>query len=807
MSGQGNGFDAAEVYVRPDSPWKPGPKEFIFRYLKYLPWVLITLALFLILAYLKVRWATSIYRVQSSLLIKDDHAENRASDARFDELFNSQGVSNLSNEIEILKSKPVLQRVARDLNLQTFYYNKGNVKTSLMYPDPPFFLEVPSLADSGQGFSCTITLLGSGKFLLDEGKTRLEFDKPFRVGNNLCRITRNPAYNENSFINTKFSTGWQPFKYAAENLAAGLSVAQINEQSTILTLAFEGENANLGNDVLNTLMSVYDSLIVEDKSRINANTLNFINTQLYILNDTLKGAQGGLKDYMVENQVFDIEGQSKNSLDNLKDVVKDKDAQEVRLNIINWLLDYIGDKKNAYELVPTDLGIQETALVPMVAEYNQLQLEREASLRTTPETNSLIIGMEVSLEKIRKEIYQALLNVKESYKITGSNLESHEQELQREIRSMPGKSIQLVNRQRQQRILEELYSLLLQKKLETQIASASTISNSKVVEPAADSGTEISPDRKKIYTLYILLGLLIPGGIIALIEVLRDKVTSRADIDKNTSAPILGEIGHSNYKNTLVVTKNSRRFISEQFRIIRTNLQYVIGKKEKPVIMITSSFSGEGKSFVSTNIGAVMALADRKTVIMEFDIRKPKIVSGLELRRKMGITNYLIGSAKFEELVVKVEGVDNLYVIPCGPIPPNPSELLLDPRLDELMAEVQKRFDVVIMDTAPVGLVSDAVNLGRFADCTLYIIRQAYTFRRQIHAIDELYSEKKLPKISLLLNDVKIEGGYYGGYNGSGGYYGGYGYGTDSGYFEDEKGPDNTSVFTRVRNQLQKWFG
>jgi len=793
--------------VRPENPWKPGPKEFIFKYLKYLPWVVITLALFLTLAYLKVRYATSIYRVQSSLLIKnDDHSEDRAPDARFDELFMSQGVTNLSNEIEILKSKPVLQRVARDLKLQIYYYNKGNVKTSLMYPDPPFYLEPLVIVDSASGFNCMITLLGNGKFLLDEGKTRLDFGKPFKVGNNICRITRNPGYNENSFINTKFSTGWQPFKYAAENLAAGLSVAQINEQSTILTLAFEGENASLGNDVLNTLMSVYDSLIVEDKSRINANTLNFINTELYTLNDTLKGAQGGLRNYMVENQVFDLEAQSKNYLDNLKDVVKDKDEQEVRLNIINWLLDYVADKKHAYDLVPTDLGIQETALVPMVAEYNRLQLEREATLRTTPETNSIVVGMEVSLEKIRKEIYQALLNVKESYKITGSELESHEQELQSGIRSMPGKSIQLVNRQRQQRILEELYSLLLQKKLETQIASASTISNSKVVEPAEGTGTEISPDRKKIFTLYILLGLLIPCGIIALIEMLRDKVTGRGDIEKNTSTPILGEIGHSNYKNTLVVTKNSRRFISEQFRIIRTNLQYVIGKKEKPVIMITSSFSGEGKSFISTNIGAVMALADRKTVIMEFDIRKPKIVSGLELRRKMGITNFLIGSAKFEEMVVKVEGVDNLYVIPCGPIPPNPSELLLDPRLDELMAEVQKRFDVVIMDTAPVGLVSDAVNLGRFADCTLYIVRQSYTFRRQISAIDELYTQKKMPKISLLLNDVKIEGGYYGGYSGSG-YYGGYGYGTESGYFEDEKGPDNSSVFERVRNQLQRWFG
>ena len=446
MSGQSNGFNAAEVYVKPDSPWKPGPKEFIFKYLKYLPWVLITLALFLTLAYLKVRYSTSIYRVQSSLLIKDDHTENRPSDARFDDLFMSQGVTNLSNEIEILKSKPVLQRVARDLNLQTYYYDKGNVKISLMYPDPPFFLQVLSLADSSQGFSCTITLLGNRKFLLDEGKTRLEFDKPFRVDNNLCRITRNPVYNENSFINTKFSTGWQPFKYAADNLAAGLSVAQINEQSTILTLAFEGENANLGNDVLNTLMSVYDSLIVEDKSRINANTLSFINTQLYILNDTLKGAQGGLRNYMVENQVFDLEAQSKNYLDNLKDVVKDKDEQVVRLNIINWLLNYIADKKHAFELVPTDLGIEEPALVPMVAEYNRLQLEREAALRTTPEANALVVGMEVSLEKIRKEIYQALLNVKKSYEIAGAQLDSHEQELQSGIRSMPGKSIQLVNK-------------------------------------------------------------------------------------------------------------------------------------------------------------------------------------------------------------------------------------------------------------------------------------------------------------------------------------------------------------------------
>jgi capsular exopolysaccharide synthesis family protein len=198
-----------------------------------------------------------------------------------------------------------------------------------------------------------------------------------------------------------------------------------------------------------------------------------------------------------------------------------------------------------------------------------------------------------------------------------------------------------------------------------------------------------------------------------------------------------------------------------------------------------------------------MALADRQTVIMEFDIRKPKIVSGLELKRKMGITNYLIGSAKFEDLLVKVEGQDNLYVIPCGPIPPNPAELLLDPRLDELMKEVTNRFDVVIMDTAPVGLVSDAVTLGRFADCTLYIVRQDFTFRKQMLMIEELYIQKKIPKISILLNDVSMAGGYYsGGYNGGYGYYGGgYGYGGgDSGYFEDSRSSNMKSIVQRIMN-------
>ncbi|MHA4808292.1 GumC family protein [Flavitalea flava] len=803
----------ATMDKRSKSMWTMSPKDFIFRYLHYLPWVLISVSLFFFLAYLKIRYTVQIYKVQSSLLIKNDRQNSGGGgekDQRFDELFMSQGTINLSNEKEILKSRPVLRRVTKDLGLQSRYYSKGSVKTSLIYPDPPFFLDILNLADSSSDFYCKITVLSEEKFLLNESKTQLGFGEIIEDRGNRFRIVRKPNINIHSYGTMVFEASWLRLENADENLIGGLRIGQANEQSTILNLSFESENTALGKDVLNTLMAVYDTLMVEDKNRIADNTLRFINARLLELNDTLRGVQGGLRDYMVQNQVFDIEGQSKAYLDKIGESAKERSEMEVRLAIVGYLLKYIADKKNSYELVPTNLGIEEPALLQLVTEYNKIQLERENNIKTTSPANPLILGLENSLDKIRRDIYQALLNVEQAYSIASNNINRKDEKLQGLVTSLPGKSMQMLNIGRRQKILEDLFSLLLQKRLEISLSSASTISNSNVVEPAIGSNVPVSPDKKSIYVLYILLGFLIPVGVVAMRELLQDKVNGRPDVEKHTDAPILGEIGHSSGEESLVVKHNSRRLISEQFRIIRTNLQYIIGKVERPVIMITSSFSGEGKSFISTNMGGVMALSGKKTVIMEFDIRKPKIVSGLDLKRKMGITNYIIGKASFEDLLVKVEGVDDLYVIPCGPIPPNPAEILLDKRLDELMKEVKANFEVVIMDTAPVGLVSDATNLGRYADCTLYIVREGHTFRNQIRLIDELYVNRKLPSLCLLLNDIKTEGGYYGGgyYGRSYGYYGGgYSYGAGSGYFEeDEAKKGNKNLFKRFIGFWKKLF-
>lgn len=296
--------------------------------------------------------------------------------------------------------------------------------------------------------------------------------------------------------------------------------------------------------------------------------------------------------------------------------------------------------------------------------------------------------------------------------------------------------------------------------------------------------------------LAILVGLVLPALFIFVLELMNDKVSTRYDIERLTTAAILGEVGHSYGKNTLVVTNNNRSVVAEQFRIIRSNLQYVLNHIQKPVILVTSSFSGEGKSFVSTNVGAVMALAGKKTIILEFDIRKPKILSQLNIPKRAGLTNYLLGKTTLEELPVAVEGIDNLYVLPCGPVPPNPAELLLDPKIVELFDWLKQNFDSVIMDTAPVGMVSDAMTLSKYADATLYIVRQGYTFKKQIGMIDEFYSQGKLPRIAIILNDIKARTGY--GYYGYGKYGYGYGYGYGSGYFDDETPPDGW---------LGKWFG
>jgi capsular exopolysaccharide synthesis family protein len=741
-----------------------------------------------ILAYAKLRYSTPIYVVNAKLMVKNNSQGGTAGD-KFDDIFLMQGVrNNMNDEMEIIKSRYMAKRVITKLNFQYQYYNQGQLRSSLIHPlDMPFLAEI-KLADSSSGSSLSIKIVDNTQFTIGESAQKYFFGQWIKQGADEWRL--NLTGRNFSSFSKEFVVAWVPLDNISAELSGSIKVVKLDNFSNVLNLSYQTPNTAIGRDILNQYMQEYKQYNLEDKREIAINTLEFIDEQL----DTVKGDLGRveqtLKDFRERNKVIDPDGQAQLYLSNINESSKLVTEQVVKIKIADQLINYINDEKNPFRVVPTSLGILEPSLVQQITEYNRLLLQRESTLLTTPPANPIVIGLEASIAKLRSDMLDNLRNIRRSYGASVSDYERNSVLSEQQVRTVPGVQKRLLEISRQQKILEELYSYLLQKKLETSIGSASTISAIRVVEPAFSSNRPVQPDKRSVYLLSLFIGLLIPAVVIFLLEYLNDRVQTKNDVQKVTDAPILGEVGHSEDSQTLVVGKNNRKVVAEQFRMIRTNLQYILHDKEKMVIMVTSSFGGEGKSFVSTNIGAVLALTGKRTVLLEFDIRKPKILHGLGLSRSNGITNYVVGACDLEDLPVPVPQHNGLFVIPCGPVPPNPSELLLDAKILKIFNYCRDNFDAIIIDTAPVGLVSDAITLGKHADATIYIVRHDYTQKRQIQLIQDIYVQGKLPSMSVVINDIKVKLGY-GGYYG----YGGYGYGYGYGYGRKSNATDATSYY------------
>lgn len=763
---------------------KGTPREMVFQYLPYLPWLIASIAICLGLAYLKLRYAPQVYSVSGSILIKDPTAAGARQDKIEEMLFVSPN-KNINDEIQVIRSRKMGERVVKVLGLEVQYFNEGKIKTSIMSADEsPVRLNIQHLNDSLMPFNLTLTALNDTQFRM--GTTVVEFGKVFETASGRFSVTWT-APQPGQFASANFVISYAPADQRAQQLTNHLSAAPSGESNNILKLDYETENTRMGESIVNTWMREYQHAGLEDKRQAAENTLSFINDQLKTSSKELSEAERNLQGFRERNKIINPEQQSEKMFTAITEVDRELTKQQVQMRVVNNLIDYIADTKNPYRQVASALGIDEPGLGMQIVTFNKLQVERETLLKSTTRSNPLVVNTEASIEKLREDILQNLRNVRDAYAVSINNLNSRTKLADQEIATMPAKEKELLEYTRKQKILEQLFSFLLQKQLETNISSASAISNVRVIESAKASDGPVKPNRSGTYIIALFLGAAIPSLIVFLKEYLNDKVKGRQDVARVTEAPIIGEVSHSDEAKTLVVSRDSRRFIAEQFRIIRTNLQYVLPSQDKAVILVTSSTSGEGKSFISTNIAMALALTGKKTAILELDIRKPKVMSGLGMAKKSGITNYIIGKAEFHELPVKVPNVENLWVIPCGPIPPNPSELLLNERMSELMDKLKEEFEMIVIDTAPVGLVSDAVVLGRFADASLYVVRHDYTFRKQLQMLDEMYTNQRLPRMSLVLNDIKTQGGY-GRYYGYGGYgYTGYGYGYGTEYFDEKR--------------------
>ncbi|MCX6319820.1 MAG: polysaccharide biosynthesis tyrosine autokinase [Bacteroidetes bacterium] len=763
--------------------WNLSFRDLFYKYVRFLPLFVLSVALCLLIAYLYLRYTIPIYNVGGTMNIKSEQQGGRTS--KLDEILINDKVQNIQSEIEILKSTPLMARVVDSLHLHFGYYVKGKIKKNVnIYRQCPFTIEAVSVADSTRSFSIKIKFVDNNRFRIND-ETIASFGQDFKNANGVFRLKPTSI----PITSNEYTVNWMPTAVAAGAYAGSIYVLPKPPGTGILLVGMQTPNPLLGADIVNRLMLEYENYSIQQKKQSFNQILAFVDDRLTFYRDRLNNLQRDLLDYQLRNNLIDEEAQSTSYFSNISETDKVINEEIQQQNVCVLVDDYLRDKRNEFSKVPSTLSIEDVTLSQLVLDYNKRQIEREQLLNAnTPVNNPLVVEAGAEIEKLRKNILENLKNIRGALSKSLSRHRNISGENQAQLRAMPVKLKELAEKRAQVESNKAMYKLLQEKREETAISISSTIASSSIINQAYPVTQPIRPSKKSIQIIAVLIGLCLPALIIFAGEVLNDKVTTRFDIEKITEVPILGEIGHSYAENVLVVNKTTRSMVAEQFRIIRSNLQYVLAQKEKPTILVTSSFSGEGKSYVSTNMGAVLALAGKRTVILEFDIRKPKVLSGLKLQRGPGITNFLVGKGELKDMIRQVPEHDNLFVLGCGPVPPNPSELLLDPKLEEMFAWLKQNFDVVIIDTAPVGMVSDAMTLGRFADCTLYLVRQGHTFKKQVVLIDEFYQGNKLPKVSIIINDVKLKPGY--GYYGYGRYGYGYGYGYGS-YYEEETPPQN----------------
>ncbi len=779
-------------------------RDLLYKYIRFLPLYVLCLTVALFGAWFYVRYAPEKYESIGSMIVETNEGAGRG-DKVEDLISGKNRDRNIQSEIEVLRSKALITRVVRNGNLQYSYTAKGKIKDADAYKTAPFLIQPIQLNDSSLSFSIPIEFINRSQFRVGTANVNYNFGQVFKTQHGLFKLIRDGEPTAGA----EFIIQYAPAEVVAASMLSGINVQPKIQGTNILTVHYETTNPYLAADVINGLMQEYNTMSIEQSNLAMDQTIGFVDRRLAVLERDIDSIQKKLLAYQRSNDIVNVETQ-------IEDLLKKSNEHEalalerkMALSSLNQIENYLKNSGNQYNraVAPSSLGIEDPTLNQLIQRYNEAQLERknEIEANASPD-NPKIRQLNDNIEFLRRSTLENIRMLQSNYSNALSVASSEKSRNKGAALQMPAKVNEQVELERQLASKLTLFKLLDEKKEEVAITRSSTQPTSRIVELAEPRMNPVKPQKSVIQLAAFVLGLALPTAFIFLREMLNDRINTRGDIEKITEAPILGEVGHSYSESTLVVNKTSRSLIAEQFRILRSNLQYIIGKRSNATIMVTSSFGGEGKSFISTNMGAVFALTDKKTVILEFDLRKPKVLAGLNMSRLPGISNYMVGNNELDELIIPVEGHTNLFVLPCGPIPPNPSELLLNTKIQELFTALQQKFDYVIIDTAPVGMVSDALTLGKFADCTLYVTRQGHTFKKQVGLIDEMYKTKKLPHVSVILNDVKMPtgGGYYGNYG-----YGYYGYGErKNDYYEEEVRPKK-KFGEKVLDALNPltWFG
>lgn len=787
-------------------------KASLFKYIIRWPWFVASVIVCMACAWIYLKQSTPAYNINASIIIKDEKKGGMLGNefSGLEDLGLLNPSKNIDNEIEILQSKSLIKDVVNELGLYIDYTASKGFKTVDLYGASPILvhyspkdaelLDAPMLLTVGYQKNGQIEVTtGKGS---DEEKT---FSKSFTelpavLSGEKGTITFMPNSQVPITEDGKLEIIIQHPLAVAKSYRQALAIEPTSKTTSVATISISNTNKKRGEDFINKLVEIYNRDANDDKNEVAQNTARFIDERIAIINQELGTTEQELESFKRESGLTDLSSDAKLAIAEKSGYEKLCVENGTQLNLIKYLSDYLNKPENANTTLPVNVGLDDEALTSLISQYNALILERNRLRRASSDSNPVVRRLDSNIDDMHASLLTTINSVYKGLLITKADLDRQAGKYAGQISNAPAQERRFVSIQRQQEIKAGLYLMLLQKREENNIALAATANNAKIIDDALADDVPISPNKKIIYLAALVLGFGIPVAIIYILSLLSYRIEGHSDVERLTRVPVIGDVplNDSDEKYAIAVRENDNDIMAETFRSLRTNLLFMLGDPDKKVILVTSTTSGEGKTFIASNLAVSLALLGKKVVIVGLDIRKPGLIKVFHISHKeRGITQYLVApqSTDLRSMIQSSDLSANLHILPGGTIPPNPTELLARKSLDDAIELLKKDYDYVVLDTAPIGMVTDTQLIARVADISVYVCRADYTHKNDYQLINELYANKRLPGLCTVINGLdmkKKKYGYYYGYGKYGRYYGygkkyGYGYGYGYGDTSDSK--------------------
>lgn len=759
-------------------------KEFLYRLLSKWYWFVLCGFLGVLLGFVISRYSQPVYNVHSVLLVEEE-----SKGMGVENLFEGMDLgnkTNIQNHIGILKSYTLNLQTLQNLKWQNTWYKKDAFINRDLYKKSPFTVNVPAGLKNVTALPIQITPLNGEQYeIAVDGEANIngfQEEVEFSATGSYGKLFENEYF---SFIIEKrkdHPTGdyvlvFNDLEDQAIGLVKNLNVSLVDKKSQLIRLQMQGSVPARQVDYLNELAKVYMQFGLKQKNQISHNTVRFIDEQLSGIVDSLKTAGKNFSAFRTKNKTMDLSKEAELISEKIGEIESSEAILKFKLEYYQNLLDYMGDAEKMGKIAaPSLVGIVDAALNAQVVKLGELYAKRSSLSQIAKDKNPSLVLLN---EEIKSSLGILGENVKNLLSYTRTEykaLQSRKDEVSIRLAGLPETEQELINIKRRFDLNNELYTFLLKKRAEAAITTASNVSDAQVLDPARrKTAKKVGPKTALNLLVGLILGLAIPFLIIVLRDYFNDSIRSKEDLEKESQLPIVGEIARNNYKSELAITKHPRSGLAESFRGLRTNLQYILKDKEQKVLAVHSMIPGEGKTFNSVNLATIIAMDNKKVLLVGCDMRKPRLHDVFEVPNTKGLSTYLIGNDELKN-ITHATGIANLSFVNSGPIPPNPAELLGNGEFEKFIEQAKKDYDYIVLDNAPVTLVTDGILTGKFADANMFVLRQGYSHKNQVKFINQMAEKKNIEHVSMILNDAVS--------NGYGNSYGSYGYG--NGYYDED---------------------